>query len=88
MQIKRKFLRSWRSALASSESGDREEIVIDWFADLKLEDVEEEGVEKQDVTKKDEGVIVLPFFSHEVFSLSELPEKERDNGHPSSIKAS
>ena len=69
--------RSWSAALASAESGDREEIVIDWFDDLKLEGVEEEGVEKQDVTTEDESVIVLPFFSHEVTSLSELPEKEQ-----------
>ena len=51
--------------------------MIDWFDDLKLEGVEEEGVEKQDGTTEDESVIVLPFFSHEVTSLSELPEKEQ-----------
>ena len=51
--------------------------MVDWFDNLKLEGVEEEGVEKQDVTTEDESVIVLPFFSHEVTSLSELPEKEQ-----------
>ena len=75
-QTKKSLLDAWEEdGGASIDSDTRGEIVYDFFKN----DNTETGRENKKTNKLDDDIIILPFFSDEVFTLSDIPEEKNWN---------
>ena len=75
-QTKKSLLDAWEEdGGASIDSDTRGEIVYDFFKN----DNTESGKENKKTNKLDDDIIILPFFSDEVFTLSDIPEEKNWN---------